>query len=171
MVEIWYLHLKQNDGSKKLPIIIPLLIYHGKKKWNISDKFSSLFEDNLLENYITDFKYEIYDISHLDDEEIKGSIITRITFLALEYIFSDELSHKLPEIFNLFMQISEKEKATEYLELFLRYLATSAKQLSLEELNKSLEELNEGADIMPTIANIYMERGLEREKRRRKKNN
>ena len=159
MVEIWYLHLKQNKNNKKLPLIIPLLIYHGRKKWSIKQNFSNLLEETELQEYIPNFKYEIFDISHLEEDDIKGSIITKITLLALKYIFSDELPKKLPEIFKLFIEISEKERATEYLELFLRYLATSAKQLSSETLDKSLKELKEGGDIMSTIANMYIEKG------------
>ncbi|MEM7181532.1 MAG: Rpn family recombination-promoting nuclease/putative transposase, partial [Spirochaetota bacterium] len=29
----WERHLQQNKRSKTLPVIIPLVIYHGKRKW------------------------------------------------------------------------------------------------------------------------------------------
>jgi predicted transposase/invertase (TIGR01784 family) len=45
MVGIWELYLKQNEKAKYLPVIIPLVIYHGKPKWNISESFVSLFEE------------------------------------------------------------------------------------------------------------------------------
>ncbi|MGM0603674.1 MAG: Rpn family recombination-promoting nuclease/putative transposase [Bacillota bacterium] len=35
MTEIWDQHLKQNN-SEKLPLIIPLLIYHGDRRYNIN---------------------------------------------------------------------------------------------------------------------------------------
>jgi hypothetical protein len=33
MVRIWELFLKQNKKAKYLPVIIPLVIYHGKPRW------------------------------------------------------------------------------------------------------------------------------------------
>ncbi|WP_255416537.1 MULTISPECIES: Rpn family recombination-promoting nuclease/putative transposase [unclassified Halanaerobium] len=35
MTEIWDQHLKQNN-SEKLPLILPLLIYHGDRRYNMN---------------------------------------------------------------------------------------------------------------------------------------
>jgi len=47
-----------------LPIIIPILIYHGKNKWNISTKLSDYIEEipKPIKKYIPDYEYEIYDL-------------------------------------------------------------------------------------------------------------
>jgi len=34
MIEIWETKIKK-EGTNELPIIIPLVIYHGKDNWNI----------------------------------------------------------------------------------------------------------------------------------------
>ena len=41
MGEIWGLFIKQNPGETRLPEIVPILFYHGKKPWNISPIASS----------------------------------------------------------------------------------------------------------------------------------
>ena len=44
MVKIWEGYLKQNKKAKKLPVIIPIVIYHGKEKWNLKNSIIPLFE-------------------------------------------------------------------------------------------------------------------------------
>ncbi|MCP4352946.1 MAG: Rpn family recombination-promoting nuclease/putative transposase [Desulfobacterales bacterium] len=36
--KIWRLHLKQNPKDS-LPVIVPLVMYHGENKWNIGKNF------------------------------------------------------------------------------------------------------------------------------------
>ena len=100
MVKIWGLLLKQQKTTKYFPIIIPLVIYHGESRWETDTRFIALFRlpDNNLKPYIPDFNYLLYDISHLNDEDIKGEVMLRIAFLTLKYIFNPELKEKLADI-------------------------------------------------------------------------
>ena len=103
MVRIWELYLKQNKEAKYLPVIIPLVIYHGKPKWSLSERFISLFEEPAdFEQYIPDFGFNLYDISHMPDEEIQGTPLLKIFLTTFKYIYSPELRDKLWDIFKLF---------------------------------------------------------------------
>ncbi len=163
MVNIWELFLKQNKKAKYLPVIIPLVIYHGRYKWKISKKFISLFKNTTdLEEYIPGFSYNLYDISHIPDEEIKGTVKLRILFTALKYIFTPELKYKVSGIFKLLRELKDKSKGTEYLEVLLRYMSRSAKYLTKDELMESVSNiLKDGGEIMQTIAEQWIEQGIE----------
>jgi hypothetical protein len=163
MVNIWELFLKQNKKAKYLPVIIPLVIYHGRYKWKISKKFISLFKNTTdLEKYIPDFSYNLYDISHIPDEEIKGTVKLRILFTALKYIFTPELKYKVPGIFKLLRELKDKAKGTQYLEVLLRYIGSSARYLTKEELMETVSNiLKEGGELMQTIAEQWIEQGVE----------
>jgi len=103
MVGIWELYLKQNEKAKYLPVIIPLVIYHGKPKWSISERFVSLFEEpSDMEEYILDFKYNLYDISHMPDEEIRGTPLLKIFLTTFKYIYSPELKKNSGKYLNYF---------------------------------------------------------------------
>ena len=56
MVKIWDLYLKQNHSST-LPVIIPLVIYNGQRKWTIKTNYSDHFgeTEKELDIYIPDF--------------------------------------------------------------------------------------------------------------------
>ena len=41
---IWELKMKQGE-KEKLPLIIPLVFYHGRLKWNIGLRLSDLLDD------------------------------------------------------------------------------------------------------------------------------
>jgi predicted transposase/invertase (TIGR01784 family) len=164
MVGIWELHLKQNKKVKSLPVILPFVIYHGTKEWRLGNEFKMLFDaPEYVEKYIPNFEYSLQDVSHLPDEEIRGRVLVRILFNILKYIFTPELSHKLPGILRLFGEISDKTKLTEYFEVMLKYLAVSAKNLKDEDLKDSVTKvLSEGGEIMATLAEQWMRQGEER---------
>jgi len=162
MLRIWELYLKQNKNAETLPVIIPIVIYHGPRQWEVDSRFVSLFNaPGYMKEYIPDFTYNLYDISHVPDEEIKGAVLLRILFMTLKYIFTPELRHKLPEeIFPLFHELKDKEKGTEYLEVLLKYLTGSARNLPVDELNEAVTQLfEEGGDLMATIAEKWIEQG------------
>jgi predicted transposase/invertase (TIGR01784 family) len=161
MVKIWEKYLKQNRNATKLPPIFPILIYHGEKEWKVETRFIYLFDvPAYLEKYIPDFSFNLYDISHLPDEEIKGVVLLRIFLLTLKYIFNPELRDKLGDILQLFKELEDKSKASEYLEMLLRYLVNSAENIPEDQLRESLEQiLEKGGDMMATLAQKWKEQG------------
>jgi predicted transposase/invertase (TIGR01784 family) len=172
MVRIWELHLKQNKKAETLPVIIPIVIYHGPREWEVDTRFISLFNaPGYMREYVPDFNYNLYDMSHVPDEEIKGAVLLRILFMTLKYIFTPELRYKLrEEIFPLFLELKDKEKGTEYLEALLRYLTGSARSLPEDELHETVTQLfEEGGDVMATIAEKWKRQGKEEGKKEGKR--
>jgi predicted transposase/invertase (TIGR01784 family) len=153
IVLIWDRHLRRHKEVETLPPIIPIVIYHGETEWEVSTDFLSLFDvPGCIEKYIPNFRFELFDISHMPDEHIKGVVLLRILFLTFKYIFNPELLHKLDDIFRLLMELEEKSRGSEYLEVLLRYFSSSAEHVSMEELRETVDEFFEkGGDVMPTI--------------------
>ncbi|UCH98013.1 MAG: Rpn family recombination-promoting nuclease/putative transposase, partial [Candidatus Aminicenantes bacterium] len=148
-----------------LPVIIPMVIYHGPRKWEVDTGFDSFFKaPGYLKEYIPDFNYKLYDISHIPDKSIKGVVLLRILLMSLKYIFTPELKYKLrEEILPLFLELKDKKKGTEYLEVLLRYLTRSAGSLPEKELNEAVSQLfEEGGDLMETIAEQWEKQGMEK---------
>ncbi len=164
MVSIWARYLRVHPKAEKLPPIIPIIIYHGEKKWEVSTDFFSLFEVPVcMEKYIPKFSVELCDLSQIPDEDIKGNIRLRIGLLTLKYIFNPELRHKLKDIFRLVSELKDKSSGTEYLEVLMRYMANSAAYLSEEDIKAAAEEIfEEGGDLMATIADKWKEEGIKK---------
>ncbi len=152
MVKIWETHLKQNPKASSLPVILPLVIYHGKREWRVKNDFISLFrETGGLEDCIPDFRYRLYDISHLPEEEFRGTVLLRVLFMAAKYVFDPRLHDKLEEIFRLFDELILEDRGTRYLEVLLRYLMDT-QDIPFKDLAEPLEHaLKSGGDFMPTL--------------------
>ena len=173
MIRIWELSFKQQRAIRKkqpkgkkdrwyLPPIFPLVVYHGTDRWTASTEFVDLF-DNLpkaLRPYMPNYQYWLCDLSSYDDEDIKGYVILQVGLLLLKYIYAKEFGDRLPEIAGLLHKLSDKQTALEYLETLIRYVSSGAKHLTEEQLVEAVNKIfKEGGDMMPTLAEQWMERG------------
>jgi predicted transposase/invertase (TIGR01784 family) len=166
MVRIWELFLKQNEDEKYLPVIVPLVLYHGQPKWELSKNFISLFEDPAgFEPYIPDFSFDLQDVSHMPDENIQGSPLLRMILTTFKYIHSPEIRNKLWDIFKLFLELSDKDNISEYLEALVTYLVNSPGKLTEEELQEPVNRLIEQGGVdMQTIFEKWIEKGVDKGK-------
>ncbi len=76
MVEIWNAKIEKTN---QLPVIIPLVVYHGKDGWNIKptlEEMISGYEElpRDVRAHIPNYKYLLYDLSGYTDEQIKGGV-------------------------------------------------------------------------------------------------
>jgi len=164
MTHIWEKHVSKHKGIKKLPVIIPLLIYHGEYPWKADTSFLSLFDNpGILAKYIPAFNYELYDVSHMPEERIiKGEVELRIVLMALRYVFHPEIMSRLKDIFQLFRELPGKAEFNRYLELLLIYLGSNIRDVEPAQLQEAVTAaLEEGGAIMGTVFQKLMEQGRE----------
>jgi predicted transposase/invertase (TIGR01784 family) len=163
MAHIWEAHVVQYPETQKLPPIIPLLIYHGESPWKVDTGFISMFDiPETLEKYIPSFNYELYDISHMPEENIKGEVELRIVLMAFKYIFHPEIMSRLKNIFQLFRELPDKATFNEYLEMLLIYLGSNIKNVKFDQLQESVNDvIKEGGALMSTIFEEVLEKGKE----------
>ncbi|QTA81616.1 Putative transposase, RpnA/YhgA-like [Desulfonema limicola] len=159
--KIWEQYLKQNPKAKKLPPIFPMLLYHGKAEWKIPVNFQAIIQNpGLPERYIPEYSYELYDISHIPEEKIRGKVLTRMVLLTAKYIFDPNLRQKLPEILALFNQITNRKTALEMLEIILRYVVRATNRFDEKDVIEIIKETEIGEDIMETFIDKYINQGL-----------
>jgi predicted transposase/invertase (TIGR01784 family) len=159
LVRIWEQSRKQGEG---LRLILPLVIYHGPTEWRVALDFVALFGDlpEVLRPFVPDYRYWVCDLSRYSDEEIKGAITLRVGLLLLKYIMRAELGERLGEILGLLRELEGQETGLAYLRTILRYVAGGTERLGAEELEQVVREvLTQGAELMPTIAEEWLERG------------
>ncbi|NCC62752.1 MAG: Rpn family recombination-promoting nuclease/putative transposase [Verrucomicrobiae bacterium] len=87
MAEIWELFRKQNKKANPLPLIIPIVVYHGKPKGQAA-QLSKLVDlpDSGLKAYVPDFEMVFYDFSPETDEAIKGKILLQLILLCFQTV-------------------------------------------------------------------------------------
>ena len=135
MVKIWRLGQKQG-GCGKLPIVVPLVLYHGRSRWRINEDFLSGFNGPVeaLVEYIPDFRYVLYDLSEYSDDEIKGTVMARVTMLLLKHVFEPDLADRLPNIFSLLKELSEKKTGLQYFESLVKYVFSNVDDITVDKM-------------------------------------
>jgi predicted transposase YdaD len=163
MVKIWRLHIKQKKKKELLPIVIPLLICHGKRPWpEESVRFSSLLSGPVeeLSGYIPDFGILLHDLNCFTDDDIKGTIMARVVLLLFKHVSSPDLQEKLPGILSLMKTLMGKETGLQYLETVLRYLFNTIDDISAETIKEVAEQAlstSEGVYIMTLAERLRKE--------------
>ena len=71
------------EKSSTLPPVVPLVLYHGKERWQIKQDLASIIEgiEDLpepLKRFIPNYEYLFYDFSPYSAEEIRGGVELRI---------------------------------------------------------------------------------------------
>ena len=148
LLEAWEHDTKE---SKTLNLTIPIVLYHGKRKWNyksFSDYF--LLPNKSLNHFIPNFDYLLTDLSQLSDDDIlnleQGFLLN--TLLALKH--SRDKKYILENVSNLFIG-GEIHITTEQGRQFIRVINTyifqassfNEKELNLyhESFPKSLKDI------------------------------
>ncbi len=161
MVNRW--HEQENKGTGDyLTPIIPLVIYHGEKKWKIATNFHALFESLSpdLIPYTPQFKYQLHDFSHTSDVEIKGELMLRAYLEVVRAIFDPELREKLPKLIDLVFRLENQQTGLEYIYTILYYMSRGTDKIDMETMKDVLHQQGEkGDELMSTIAQELMQRG------------
>lgn len=164
-VQIWEKAARQ--GRKKLPPIVPLVIYHGRERWRVAGNLGTVIdwhEAVALRRYVPEFEYHLVDLSTYSDEEILGIALARVGLLVLKYVFTGELLRRLPEILQLLP--FREQSALEYLVTVLRYASETNRKLTREEFADLTEQLpTETGATMETMAEGWFNDGLRKGRR------
>jgi putative YhgA-like transposase len=127
MVEIWESKIK-DEKSSSLPIIIPLVIYHGRERWNIRTTLGEMIEgyENLTDDikaFIPNYEYLLYDISRYRDEDIKGIAQLRIILTIFRDIFIKDkecIKQTITLAGQYLRELEDRETGVEYFETFFK---------------------------------------------------
>lgn len=166
MLKIWRLFLKQKKRGgipRTLPIIIPVVLFHGQDQWTVPIIFSELFSgptEQLL-RYIPNFGYLLHDLTQYADAEIKGAVLSRIVLLLFKHIFDPDFAQQLPGIFALTRELLRQDNGLRCLEMILRYVFSATENISVDQLHTMLaQSLSEkqGAMVM-TLAKQLEQQG------------
>lgn len=124
----------RRQRDKKLTPVIPVIIYHGKGKWqykSFQEYFSGAGRD--LARFIPGFDYILLDISDYDDKKIEAftSGFLKVATFLMKYSREEKyLEDHLKEIFTTFVRDvtgkEDEEKVNKFMEVSVRYLLMSA---------------------------------------------
>ena len=164
MTNLWREFLEQNPGTKQLPVILPAVLYHGKRKWNAPRSLSEIMETGEgLEGYIPDFGYDLYNLRDCEDERLLlgDAMALGVVLYLMKHIFDEDFGSHIESAIGYLGKVHSRETQLEFLEWILRY-AYSAREDDLDEsIGRGLDALgNEnGRRMAVTIAERLRQEG------------
>jgi hypothetical protein len=86
-VRIWEQWLNAGN-SGRLPVVVPVVVYHGAASWCVSRQFADEVEDApALRDYVPACVDHLIDLSGYRDDELQGAVMLHTALLTLKYIF------------------------------------------------------------------------------------
>jgi hypothetical protein len=160
---IWEKDLK---NQKSLTPIIPLVFYHGNKKWNIPTNLKDLFPiPENIKSYILTFSYLLTDTNNIAPNVLKEILINNIYLYYgisfLKSIFNeDELKEILKEVIGRFYNNLKENKINEWDLIYLRFtIAYTSKRIDKEEIETIMKSIG-GSEMESLLKNPWVEEGI-----------
>lgn len=163
-----YMYLSwQRDSNDKKPlrVILPIVFYHGKKKWRHGSSFIDQFDvNNEIKKFLLNYRFILFDTNQWDFNDPRNKVLSENIFLLTSLLLMKGAMNKdmdvVAKVFDFWHETGLfKEK--DHLQFFLTYIV-STKDISPHDLAKMLEESKiSGGDIMPTLAQRWLEEGKE----------
>lgn len=132
MLGIWE---REKKNGQALRPILPILFYHGQRKWEYRS-FQKYFEgdnvDEIMRPFIPSFEYIFLNLQEKGDNWINEKIgldALRIALLLMRYIRSDELPTLLSRIFKGVEKLEKTEEGRQQLEEIWLYLILGSKDI------------------------------------------
>ena len=124
--QIWIARLEQHKAPGKprfLPVIIPLVLYHGTEPWPFLPQFGDLQRPQaaMLEPFRQKFEHLVCDLSGMSAWELKADLITRLVLRALRNIFRPDVREGLLDTLSVAAEIAGRQTVLEIVEMVLRY--------------------------------------------------
>ncbi len=168
MHKIWEAQMKQ---KQKLTHVIPIIFYHGERKWE-KKTFESYFDkaDEALQNYIPRFDYQLIDTSDYTDDqiiELFRGIQLQLGMLILKNIFDEQqIIQKSNKIFGEINQLLQNEQGERFFETVATYLIYST-QLEILKFVEKMRTISPkaGEKFISTAKRLEMKGRLDEKKK------
>lgn len=167
MVRIWEKELAQKKKLKKLPPIIPMIFYHGIRRWKQPLTFSSYLElQESLRPYIPDFQVILFDLQQIDEGELQGAQLFQAAMKIAKYART-QLPFHIGDILRAVSSYPEVERSRSFLKVFLEYILQVARETPRSFMEEEIEKVNDEStrEVYMTIADQLRAEGIEIGKR------
>ncbi len=171
IVRIWD---RKIEGLGQLPVIIPLVIYHGKDTWKIRSVLEEIISgyNELpadIKRLIPNYEFLFYDFCRFTDEEIKGETTNQIAIMLMREIQAKGPSAIVDitsKIAILIRQIEDQSLGLEYFEIIMRYIFSARSDLTKDKFNEMIKKIEttypEGSEMAMNLAELFRQEGMER---------
>jgi len=164
-VRIWEQFELQYPKKKSLPLIYPMVVYQGKKRWTSPLTVHDFMDvPEFLKPYCPQMTYDLMDLSSLKDEDIQGELFQQLVLLIMRSIDSPDINELLFEkYFPFIKEVLKQKRGIEYIEDMLYYLSYKSKYLDRAKIVEQLShdpETKNVREVAMTLAEQWKQEGI-----------
>jgi predicted transposase/invertase (TIGR01784 family) len=160
LVRIWERWLADHPRAERLPVIVPVVLYHGDEAWSAPLAFDALFDipaavRPALAPHLVQFTYLLDDLSEIPDDQLRARAMMTALGRLVEICFKHARTRAdLPEILagwaDVLREVIRAPDGLEALVLVMRYILLVNDHVEPATLQAFLERVA-GPDIKDTI--------------------
>lgn len=169
-VRVWEYWLQEHPGSKLLPPILPLVLYHGEQDWTAATELRELFDlkgveptaEDALIPFLPKLQIIVDEVGSIPDEMLPGRGVVRLTLLLFKHGRGPNVLNQMPQWEQEFrVLVSSGEPGLRNLALLVEYLLTVNEHVSVDALGEFLAPMGDKAREIPmTVGQQLREQGL-----------
>ena len=164
MTRIW--EERYDSKTKKVPVVIPIVIYHGRKEWKIETRLWKYLLDietmpESIQKMSPDFEYKSFDYSPESKLEIKGSVILQAVLKILKAIREKDKKNLIDGFMEFVLLVDSEEDiqlGNDIFDLGLEYLMSIEAEITKEDL---IQASKERGDVVKSLAQRLRNEGRE----------
>lgn len=157
-----YLNAIENEipESEKHEGPILIVIYHGRRKWDIPLLLDLDQPDPALQKHFSKLEYLFFDFYRSPDEKIVGSPQLRLTLMALKYVRTKSIIKKIDQIIVILKEMADKKDLGAYVDELALYIDSASPEDQREKvLDRIKTAIITGEDRMSSIKEYFKEEG------------
>ena len=165
IVRIW----KENYINDTVPIVIPVVVYHGGTKWPGNNTLQPVLAgiEKLPEEakkHIPDFEYLFYDFSFRSKKAIQGNVKVIIFLETIKASFAKDTSNLMNSFYRIVDLLVEYDQQLdkEYFEKVIKYLINVRDDIGVSDLKKVSQRVpEERRELIMSLAQRLKNEGFE----------
>jgi len=171
LVRIWEAWLGEHPRAEALPVIVPIVLYHGAEPWSASVEFDALLDipDAVrlaVAPQLVRFTYLLDDLSEIPDERLRARAMTALGRLVDACFKHARTRADLLEILSgwadVLREVVIAPNGMEALLLVMRYILLVSQHVGLEVLQTFMVRMvPEAKDLIMTAGQRLIEEGLQ----------
>jgi predicted transposase YdaD len=168
-VRVWDHWLQEHPDQKRLPPILPLVLYHGEQEWTAATELQELLDleglapeaVDALRPYLPKLQIMVDEVGRFPDEMLPGQGVVRLTLLLFKHGRGSNVLEQLPQWEDEFrILVSLGEPGLRSLALLVEYLMTVNEHVTVDELTEFLTPMgDEAKEIAVTLGQQLIDKG------------
>jgi predicted transposase/invertase (TIGR01784 family) len=171
MGRIWDQWRKDHPNARRLPTILPIVLYHGEAPWPEPRSFDALLDvpeeaRPAIEPHLVRFEYLLHDLSVISDEELRAgamrTALAKLVSMCFKHARSGAgLLSVLERWMDVAREVARAPNGLEALAQVIRYILEVNEEIEEHALQALLDREigSEAKDTVMTVAQRYIEQG------------